>query len=72
MNENEPPPEGEKNQENVRKIDSALIKKVHELDLLIICLKNEIENLKAENLALKNNTLKENKESNKMIILKNL
>ena len=53
MNENEPPPEGEKNQENVRKIDSALIKKVHELDLLIICLKNEIENLKAENLALK-------------------
>ena len=61
MNENEPTPEGGKVHENVRKIDSAFIKKkVNELDLLIISLKNEIENLKAENLAPKNNTLNEN------------
>ena len=31
MNENEPPPEGGKIHENVRKIDSALIKKVNKI-----------------------------------------
>lgn len=63
MNENEPPPGGGKMHENVRNIDSALIKKVNELDLIIISLKSEIEKLNAENLALKN-TLKENKNDN--------
>ena len=31
MNENEPPPEGGKIHEKVRKIDSALIKKVNKI-----------------------------------------
>ena len=63
MNENEPPREGGKINENTSKIGSALRKKVNELNLLITCLKKEIEILKAENLALKNNIVKENKKS---------